>query len=76
VEHAGIDSGIFNITLLIESLSDSFRSAQESRMDWKKRQKQIQYLQAKHGSDRSLAKRISGPKGRAADSAMLERHAG
>jgi len=25
-------------------------------MHWKKRQKQIQYLQAKHGSDRSLAR--------------------
>jgi hypothetical protein len=30
--------------------------AQESRMHWKKRQKQIQYLQAKHGNDRSLAR--------------------
>src|SRR3974377_1253501 len=28
----------------------------ESRMHWKKRQKQIQYLQAKHGNDRSLAR--------------------
>jgi hypothetical protein len=27
-------------------------------MHWKKRQKQIQYLQAKHGSDRSLAREI------------------
>jgi hypothetical protein len=25
-------------------------------MHWKKRQKQIQYLQAKHGNDRSLAR--------------------
>jgi len=45
-------------------------------MHWKKRQKQIQNLQAKHGNDRSLAREIPGPKGRAADSAMLERHAG
>src|SRR5215472_9851932 len=29
---------------------------QESKMHWKKRQKQIQYLQAKHGNDRSLAR--------------------
>jgi len=43
-------------------------------MHWKKRQKQIQNLQAKHGNDRSLAREIPGPKGRAADSAMLERH--
>ena len=28
----------------------------ESRMHWKKRQKQIQYLQAKHGNDRGLAR--------------------
>jgi hypothetical protein len=28
----------------------------EVRMHWKKRQKQIQYLQAKHGCDRSLAR--------------------
>ena len=49
---------------------------QENRMHWKKRQKQIQNLQAKHGNDRSLAREIPGPKGRAADSAMLERHAG
>jgi hypothetical protein len=32
------------------------RIAEESRMHWKKRQKQIQYLQAKHGNDRSLAR--------------------
>ena len=29
---------------------------QESTMHWKKRQKQIHYLQAKHGNDRSLAR--------------------
>jgi hypothetical protein len=29
---------------------------QEIRMHWKKRQKQIQYLQSKHGDDRSLAR--------------------
>jgi hypothetical protein len=33
-----------------------FGFPQESGMHWKKRQKQIQYLQAKHGSDRSLAR--------------------
>jgi len=32
------------------------RIPQESKMHWKKRQKQIQYLQAKHGNDRSLAR--------------------
>jgi len=31
---------------------------QEIRMHWKKRQKQIQYLQAKHGNDRSLARKF------------------
>jgi hypothetical protein len=31
-------------------------SPQESRMHWKKRQKQIQYFQLKHGNDRSLAR--------------------
>ena len=32
------------------------RISQENRMHRKKRQKQIQYLQAKHGNDRSLAR--------------------
>ena len=31
-------------------------NTKESRVHWKKRQKQIQYLQAKHGNDRSLAR--------------------
>jgi hypothetical protein len=30
----------------------------ESRVHWKKRQKQIQYLQMKHGNDRSLAREL------------------
>jgi hypothetical protein len=36
----------------------SVRISQENRMHWKKRQKQIQYLQAKHGNDRSLARQF------------------
>jgi len=55
------------VAVMIPTFSDSFFGAQclfkgsdspnakESRMHWKKRQKQIQYLQAKHGNDRSLA---------------------
>ena len=55
------------VTVMIHIFSDSFFGAQclfkrsdslnakESRMHWKKRQKQIQYLQAKHGNARSLA---------------------
>ena len=35
---------------------------QEIRMHWKKRQKQIQYLQAKHGNDRSLVREPPGMK--------------
>ena len=31
-------------------------NAKDRRVHWKKRQKQIQYLQAKHGNDRSLAR--------------------
>ena len=36
----------------------NFRStiSKENRVHWKKRQKQIQYLQLKHGNDRSLAR--------------------
>jgi hypothetical protein len=33
-----------------------FSDVKENRVHWKKRQKQIQYLQAKHGNDRSLAR--------------------
>ena len=36
-------------------LSDS-PNAKDRRVHWKKRQKQIQYLQLKHGNDRSLAR--------------------
>jgi hypothetical protein len=42
----------FRSAVLISTL----RLPQESRMHWKKRQKQIQKLQAKHGNDRSLAR--------------------
>jgi hypothetical protein len=39
--------------------SSCHRSDEEDRMHWKKRQKQIQYPQAKRGSDRSLAREFS-----------------
>ena len=45
-------------------------------MHWKKRQKQIQYLSGEARQRSKPRKGIPGPKGRAADSAMLERHAG
>jgi hypothetical protein len=65
---------LFGAQCLFE-LSDS-PNAKDRRVHWKKRRKQIQYLQLKHGNDRSLAREFPVLEGGAADSTVLKRHAG